>query len=143
MFYDVKVLSRLETQTRHEHFRTWRSRFSYHEPVPYFGPNAETSYVSQTYPAKPSESGSILSRDLVDILVRHSEDLNFFSTLSASLSIWLAPFAPTYIYDADFSSDNSSCTKSSAAVSPYSTKTEMMAAWDNINKCGRICFCKD
>ena len=122
---------------------TWRSRFSYHEPVPVFGPDAETNFVSGTFPAKPSGSGSILSRDLVEILVRHSGDLKSFSTLASSLSIWIAPYAPRYIYDHGFASGNGSCTKSSLAVSPYATKKSMMMAWDNFNSCGRICFCKD
>ena len=137
----IKVLSRLETQDIEDSL-TWRSRFSYYEPVRYFGPNSERSYVSQTYPSKPSQAGSLLSRDLVDVLVRHAEDLKSFSSLSASLSIWLAPFAPIYIEDQGFSADNETCSKSSVAVAPYSNKEEMMQAWDNYKDCGIICHCK-
>ena len=135
------MLSRLETQNSNDPL-TWRSRFSYYEPIQFFGPNSETSYVSQTYPPMPSTAGSLLSKDLVDTLVRRSEDLKHFSSLSASFSIWLAPISPDYVSDNGFSSDNETCRKSSICVSGFSTKSEMRQAWDNVNKCGQICFCK-
>ena len=64
------------------------------------------------------------------------------ATLSSSLSLWMAPFAPDFIYDHGFSSVNASCTRSSVAVAPFGTKKEMLKAWQNYNECGRICLCK-
>ena len=137
---NVKMMARLEPMYRVG--ATWRSRFSFNEPVPFSGPTAETSFVSRTFPGKPSSAGSVLSRDLVELLVRHSGDLKSFATLSSSLSLWMAPFAPDFIYDHGFSSVNTSCTKSSVAVAPFGTKKEMLKAWQNYNECGRICLCK-
>ena len=137
---NVKMMARLEPMYRVG--ATWRSRFSFNEPVPFSGPTAETSFVSGTFPGKPSSAGSVLSRDLVELLVRHSGDLKSFATLSSSLSLWMAPFAPDFIYDHGFSSVNASCTRSSVAVAPFGTKKEMLKAWQNYNECGRICLCK-
>ena len=137
---NVKMMARLEPIYRVG--ATWRSRFSFNEPVPFSGPTAETSFVSGTFPGKPSSAGSVLSRDLVELLVRHSGDLKSFATLSSSLSLWMAPFAPDFIYDHGFSSVNTSCTKSSVAVAPFGTKKEILKAWQNYNECGRICLCK-
>jgi hypothetical protein len=53
--------------------------------------------VTQTYPARPSLAGSVLSRDLVEVLVRHSEDLKPFSTLRYICANICTKYVHTYV----------------------------------------------
>ena len=50
--------------------RTWRSNFRRFVPVQRSGESAERRYHSSQYPLLPAKSGSVLSKDLVEYLVR-------------------------------------------------------------------------
>ena len=126
-------------------FRTkeFRSRFKYLLPVTYHGLAPETSYVSNTYPPVPADSGSLLSKDLVRFLSTSSKSglLKTFSSIEKSLSIWLAPAGPQYIDDYGWNLDNKTCSVHSMAAFPFDEPKLMMQAWKNYLACGKMCAC--
>ena len=118
-----QLLPKLRFPSSSGDIASFRSKFAYFEHVKYFGNGiVESNYVSQTYPPLPSISGSILSRDLVQYLaaLANSQSLkSFAASLSASLTIWLAPATPNYVDDAFWSSSNVSCSSAVIAAGPF------------------------
>ncbi len=127
---------------------SWRGRFKREQPVRHYGgEHSDPAYTGAAYPAVPADSGSVLSRALVEALVNSHFDakkkhnlLATFGTLAHSLSVWLAPFAPTLIEDGTFSDGNATCNDSDfLAFGPV--KRDMSSLWLNYVKCGHICSC--
>ena len=127
------------------YFRTkeFRSRFDYFSAVNYHGMVPEKSYISSTYPPIPAESGSLLSKDLIQFIAISSRTglLQTFSSVGKSLSVWLAPAGPNYIDDSGWNLDNISCPKHSIAAHPFNEPKLMMRAWENYLGCGKMCEC--
>ncbi|QQP35189.1 Hexosyltransferase [Caligus rogercresseyi] len=97
--------------------------------------------MADSYPLRPSESGSILSKELVRILSGLRRDLRSFGDVSASLSVWLAPFNMELKEDNDFVYGNqSSCPSSTVAYGPLNPEA-MMEAWNSYLRCDQICSC--
>ena len=136
-----RLLSKLQS-----HFDgSWRARFKSNERVNHHTGDgervAERNYVSSRYPAHPSASGSVLSRDLVDLLAENADKLAPFKDISSSLAVWLAPFYPLYLDDSDFSPNNETCSKSTVAFGPLGDKKAMKRVWSHYKKCGNVCGC--
>jgi hypothetical protein len=120
---------------------TWRSSFRRLVAVNRYGDEAETNYHSSHYPVIPAETGSVLSRDLVDFLARNSESFSPFSSVSASLGVWLAPVSPETLDEGEWTSGNSTCTQATVAYGPVWDKNGMMECWKNYRKCNKMCEC--
>ena len=122
--------------------RSWRSSFRRQVEVPRSGEWAERNYHSSHYPIMPADTGSVLSRDLAGYLARNAQFLSPFSTLSASLAVWLAPLAPEALEDGKWAQENGSgCTQATVAYGPVWDKDSMMQCWDNYQRCHTICKC--
>ncbi|CAB4057243.1 unnamed protein product [Lepeophtheirus salmonis] len=122
-------------------FTTWRSNFAQFSSVSRYGVTPDLQYIADSYPLRPSESGSILSKELVHTLARLRGELISFGEMSASLSVWLAPFNLEYKDDQDFIYGNQSdCSSSTSAYGPLNPES-MIQAWKNYLECDQICSC--
>ena len=120
---------------------SWRSTFRNLVKVTRQGEGAEESYHSSHYPILPADTGSVLSRDLAEYLARNADFLRPFSTLSASLGVWLAPLAPQILEEGEWTQENGSCSHATVAYGPVWEKEGMVQCWRNYKKCNKICGC--
>lgn len=123
---------------------TWRANFIRDQPVPRYGhDNPEKSWQGGVYPMKPSSTGSVISRDLIQYLSDNSQWLGSFGSIQASLSIWLSPLNPIYIEDPDWGIENrSACSNPNmVAYGPIYHAEDMVRRWNRYTRCGQICKC--
>ena len=139
-----QILPRL-TPSGPNYFRAkeFRSRFRYFEAVDYHGPSPETSYISATYPPIPTDSGCLLSKDLVQFIAKSAGSgvMKTFSSIGKSLGVWLAPACPNYVDDFGWNFDNKTCSIHSMVAGPFTSGKSMMQAWNNYLTCGKMCAC--
>lgn len=121
--------------------RSWRSSFRRMVKVTRQGEGAEHSYPSSHYPIVPADTGSALSRDLAEYLAKNAQVLRPFSTLSASLGVWLAPLAPETLEEGEWTQENGSCSQATVAYGPVWDKADMEQCWRNYKQCNKICGC--
>ena len=136
-----KLIPRLQSNERPLTERSWLSTFRRLVKVTRQGEGAEENYHSSHYPMIPADTGSVLSRDLAEYLARNAEDLGPFSTLSASLGVWLAPLNPETLEEGEWTQENGSCSQATLAYGPVWDKTDMVQCWTNYKKCNKICGC--
>ena len=122
--------------------RSWRSSFRRQVEVPRRGEWADGNYHASHYPIMPADTGSVLSRDLAGYLARNAQFLSPFSTLSASLAVWLAPLAPETLEDGMWEQENGSgCTQATVAYGPVRDTDSMTQCWDTYKRYNTICEC--
>ncbi len=120
---------------------SWRSAFRRRVPVRHYGEFPETRYQGSEYPALPSEAGSVISRSLAEQLVRNAGWLLPAQDLPSSLAVWLAPFAPYLVEDAEFSVDNRTCSEAIKAFGPVASEKAFKTLWENYERCRSMCSC--
>ena len=137
------VASRLRPEMGAPPDRFWRSSFRRFVPVRHAGAldAPEVRYRAGHYPAMPSESGSVLSRDLVKYLADNADALAPFGGVSASLAVWLAPLAPELYEDDFWAADNVTCSPHTLAIGPMHERKRFKQLWDNYRACGKPCSC--
>jgi hypothetical protein len=98
--------------------KLWRSHFQYKKPVKHHGPESvNNNYFAPFFPPVPSESGSVISRDLVIYLAHNMNHLmQGFTNIANSLSVWLAPVTPSYFEETGWLNRINESNKSSAAA---------------------------
>ena len=135
-----QIIQRLHSDERPTE-RSWRSSFRRLVKVTRQGEWAEQSYQSSHYPILPADTGCLLSRDLAQYLARNKDFLRPFSTLSASLGVWLAPLAPESLEEGEWTQENGSCSQATIAYGPVWDRAGMVQCWRNYKQCNKICGC--
>jgi hypothetical protein len=95
----TNILRKLDSLDNNNRGVLWWGRFNYFQPVDEDDYAADLRYPSLSFPPLPASRSFVLSRRLAAYLAASADQLDSYSSLAASLAVWLAAVSPTIVDD--------------------------------------------